>query len=162
MDSIFPDSNLLKWILALGGWVISIFVVYLGYLERRSTQEVDFLLKTVAYFEGGTQKRSIGIALIEGLLHKNSRHQGVLVPLLTNQFVYLLVHPDVKNSVHEERNLVRIFSLLEHTPNLKSRHYCSWCEMGEAILRRRNGESSSLVVSTSTLDAWSKALGHAT
>ena len=154
------DTNVLTWIVACGGWLVAVFVAWLGYAERRASQQADLLLKTVAHFEGGTQKRSIGIALVEGLLGKRAEHKGVLVPLLTNQFVYLLLHPEVKPSPHEERNLVRIFQLLASTPALVRDHHYSWCEAGDAIYRRLEGECSGLVVSEPTLKLWRKTLGH--
>lgn len=159
---MLDDPNILKWTIACGGWVVAIFLAYLGYAERKSGQQADLLLKTVAYFEGGTQKRSIGIALVEGLLQKNSNHAGVLVPLLTNQFVYLLLHPDVKESIHEERNLVRLFNLLSSTPSLRTQreHHDSWCEVGDAIGRWFNGERSALRLSEPTLKLWLRELGH--
>jgi len=154
------DLNLLTWIIACGGWLVAMFLAWLGFAERKATQEADFLLKTVAYFEDGTQKRSIGIALIEGLLGKKAKHIGVLLPLLTNQFVYLLLHPDVKASAHEERNLVRIFQLIAATPRLPENHHYCWCEAGDAIYRRLEGEKSGLLISEPTLRLWQKKLGH--
>lgn len=155
------DGNLLKWIIASGGWLVALFLAYLGYLERRAAQQADLLLKTVDHFEGGAQKRSIGIALVEGLLQKQPKHLGVLVPLLTNQFVYLLLHPEVKDSVHEERNLVRLVVLLKQTPGLKEKHNHSWCEIGNAIERRQNGEKSGLKIAEPTLALWKRGFGHA-
>jgi hypothetical protein len=159
---MFDDANALKWIIACGGWLVAVFLAYLGYAERKANQKAELLLKTVSYFEGKTQKRSIGIALVEGLLRKNSEHIGVLVPLLTNQFVYLLLHPDVKDSVHEERNLVRLFHLLEEIPSLRAQqeHHDSWCEVGDAIGRWFGGERSGLRISEPTLKQWLKTLGH--
>ena len=159
---MIDDANVLKWIIACGGWLVAIFLAYLGYAERRATQKADMLFKTVAYFEGGTQKRSIGIALVEGLLRKNSEHIAVLVPLLSNQFVYLLLHPAVKDSVHEERNLVRLYHLLKQIPSLcaQQEHHDSWCEVGDAINRWLDGERSGLRVSEPTLKLWLKGLGH--
>ena len=146
---MFDDETVLKWVIACGGWLVAIFLAHLGYAERRASQKADLLLKTVSYFEGGTQKRSIGIALVEGLLRKDSEHARVLVPLLTNQLVYLLLHPDVEDSVHEERNLVRLCRLLEQIPSLPSQqeHHNSWCEIGDAIGRWFGGERSGLRVS---------------
>src|SRR5437762_14139571 len=116
------NTDTIKWTIACGGWLLAVILAYLGYLERRANQRSELLLKTVSYFDGGTQKRSIGIALIEGLLQKDAEHRQVLVPLLANQFVYLLLHPDVKASPHEERNLVRLFFLLAATPKLRTEH----------------------------------------
>jgi hypothetical protein len=160
IEPIFTDTNVLTWVVACGGWLVAVFVAWLGYAERKASQEADLLLKTVAYFEGGTQKRSIGISLIEGILGKSAQHRGVVVPLLVNQFVYLLLHPEVKASVHEERNLVRIYQLLASTPNLSQEHHYSWCEAGDAIYRRLEGECSGLLISEPTLRLWKKGLGH--
>lgn len=157
---MFDDGNVLKWIIACGGWFVAVFLAYLGYQERKEQQKADLLLKTVAYFGGGSQKRSVGIALVEGLLHKDSRHVRVLIPLLANQFVYLLLHPNVKDSVHEERNLIRLFSLIRDTPRLQEEHHHSWCEVGNAIGRRLEGEESGICISEQTLRSWLECLGH--
>jgi len=153
------DGEFVKWAIACGGWLLAVLLALLGYLERRANQQSELLLKTVAYFEGKTQKRSVGIALVEGLLHKNPKHRDVLVPLLTNQFVYLLLHPDVAASVHEERNLIRLYNLLTDTPNLKQTHYHSWCEIADAIGRRSGGECSGITITEPTLNQWRKNLG---
>ena len=159
---MFDNASTIQWVVACGGWLVAIILAYLGYAERRASQKMDLLLKTVAYFEGGTQKRSIGIALVEGLVRKNPEHVGVLVPLLTNQFVYLLLHPDVKDSVHEERNLVRLYHLLKQIPSLRAqqKHHDYWCEVGDAIGRWFGGERSGLRISEPTLRLWLKGLGH--
>jgi hypothetical protein len=153
------DQNMIMWAIACGGWLIAVLLAYLGYLERKANQQSELLLKTVSYFDGGTQKRSIGIALIEGLLQKDAQHRQVLVPLLTNQFVYLLLHPDVKASPHEERNLIRLFFLLAATPNLRTEHFDSYGEIADAIARRLDGEASGIIISQPTLDLWTKKLG---
>lgn len=156
----YPVSDeSIKWFVACGGWLVAVVLAFCGYLERRAAQRADLLLKTVAYFDGGTQKRSIGISLVEGLLRKDARHREVLIPLLNNQFVYLLLHPEVKDSVHEERNLVRLFFLLQRTPQLRARHYHSWCEIADAIERRLNGEASGLSISSVTVKLWRRDLG---
>ena len=154
------DTNFLTWIVASGGWIVAIFLAWLGYRERRELQHTERLMKTVAYFEGGTQKRSIGLALVEGLLSLRDSHAEVLIPLLANQFVYLLLNPEVRNSVHEERNLVRIFVLLSRVSDLQSRHHDSWCEVGDAIYRRLEGEQSGLSIAEPTLRLWRKKLKH--
>ena len=153
------DADTIKWSIACGGWLLAIVLAYLGYLERRANQRSELLLKTVSYFDGGTQKRSIGIALIEGLLKKDAEHRQVLVPLLANQFVYLLLHPDVKDSPHEERNLVRLFFLLAATPNLRSEHFEAFGDVADAISRRLDGETSGLTITRPTLNSWQKKLG---
>ena len=157
------DASLLTWIIACGGWAIAIFTTYLGYAERREIRKADLLLRTVSYFEGGTQKRSIGIALVEGMQTSDKANLGVLVPLLVNQLVYLLLHPDVKDSPHEQRNVVRIYLLLKSIfANLEFRKQftMSWCEVGDAIGRRLEGETSGLDISKITLLMWLKELGH--
>ena len=151
-------EQIVTWSIAVGGWLIALITTFLGYLERRRTQERELLLQNVAYFDGGTQRRSIGIALIEGLIRRRRQHRDVLLPLLANQFVYLLCHPEVKQSVHEERNLVRLYRLLSETPEFADRFHEVWCDVADAIERRLGGEKSGLLITEVTLSYWKKGL----
>ncbi len=100
-------------IFAILGWVLAVTSMLLNFFERKRISNNDLLLKALGYFEGGTQKRSIGISLIEGLIKEKRDYSNVLIPLLTNQTVYLLLQNKTETRIHEERNVIRIFNLLE-------------------------------------------------
>lgn len=60
------DVEYVKWVIASGGWIVALFTVWIGYRERRDAREEETLREALGYFTGGTQKRSIGIAFLEG------------------------------------------------------------------------------------------------
>jgi hypothetical protein len=84
-------STTIAWIVALGGWVIALFQYYLGYRERQIQREENLLAQTLSYFEGKTQRRSIGISMVEGVWAPKKKRMNILVPVLLNQAIYLLL-----------------------------------------------------------------------
>lgn len=155
------DIKILTFIIAAGGWIVVIIQTFLGFLERQKKHKDDILLKATEYFTGGTQKRSIGISLIEGMIKSNQKYYDVIVPLLSNQFVYLLLQSDTQSPIHEERNLVRIFFLLrDMILSNKTKYHRDKCEVLDAIGRRMDGvEKSTLRIAKQTLELWQKDLG---
>jgi hypothetical protein len=119
------DKELLGFVAAAGGWIVAVITLVFGYLERRSAREEERLAKTMDYFDGGSQRRSIGISMIEGVWVKNPRYHSVLVPLIANQIVYLLLSTD-SHDAHNERNLTRLVMLLKGIPNLKEQYFERW------------------------------------
>lgn len=156
------SNETLTIIIALGGWIIAFSQAYIAYIERQQKRNDDLLLRTVEYFKGNAQERNIGISLVEGLSRRSNKKQlAVIVPLLTNQFVYLLIQAE-DTSANEERNLVRIFFLLEKfiLPNHKEFHN-ERIEILEAIGRRIHKdypESSALNIPDTTLQLWMRNL----
>lgn len=151
---------MIQWVIGIGGWVVAIVLAVLGYLERRRQRDTDLLLKTLRYFEGGTQKRNIGIGLVEGIWSKEEKHRPVIIPVLVNQFVYLLLQSNSKEVIHEERNLIRIAQLLMNDPNLKNTNHESYCEMVDAIARKYSDpERGGLRITRPTLKMWAQKLG---
>ena len=111
------DKDLIALVAAVGGWIVAIVTLAFGYLERKASREEDLLGKTLAYFDGGSQRRSIGISLLEGIWIRKPATYPVIVPLITNQIVYLL-HSTESRDAHNVRNLVRLVLLLQQIPNL--------------------------------------------
>ncbi|MEZ0386534.1 MAG: hypothetical protein ACAI34_05680, partial [Verrucomicrobium sp.] len=74
----------------------------------------------MSYFDGGSQRRSLGIAMVEGVWKYRSSYAQVLVPVLVLQAIYLLRATDNRTAAHEERNLIRILRLLEFMLELVS------------------------------------------
>lgn len=154
-------NEILTFIIAAGGWIIALSQVIFGYFERQQKRNDELLLKTAEYFKGNAQERNIGISLIEGLIKSKKHTYGVIIPLLVNQFVFLLVQ--IKEvSINEERNLVRIFSLLIELINSDiSKYHYEKCEMLDAIERRvdkDNAEKSAINISDVTLEIWKQKL----
>jgi hypothetical protein len=149
-------------IVAAGGWVVAILQAVFGFFERKKKQNDEILLKTVEYFIGGTQKRSVGISLIEGLIKQKKSYDEIVVPLLANQFVYLLLSSDTESAIHGERNLVRIYILFKSIiESHKSKHWHSRNEVLDAIQRRlENEEKSTINIASQTLNIWQKELQH--
>ena len=144
-------------ILASGGWVVAIVALIIGYRERKQSREEERLGQTLDYFGGGSQKRSIGIALIEGLWVKNPRHHDVIVPPVANQIVYLLLSTESLDA-HNERNLIRLFMIFKSIPNLRERYDLPWGDVADAINKKLEGEPKGIALTPSTLNAWMKAL----
>jgi len=107
------------WYVAIGGWLVALVQAVVGYLERRDTKRQELVATAVDYLTGGTQKRSVGIALIEGMWNRLGRYHDALVPALTNQAVYLLLHAKNSSSRHEMDNWLRIMALLTERTNLR-------------------------------------------
>jgi len=144
-------------ILASGGWVVAIVTLILGYRERRQSREEERLAQTLDYFGGGSQRRSIGIALIEGLWANNSRHHDVIVPLVANQIVYLLLSTESLDA-HNERNLVRLFMILKSIPKLRERYNLAWGDVANAIYEKQHGAQKGIKLSSGTLNVWMTTL----
>ena len=155
------DKNLITLVAAVGGWVVAIVTLALGYFERKASREEDLLGKTLAYFDGGSQRRSIGISLLEGIWIRKPASYPVIVPLIANQVVYLL-HSTDSHDAHNERNLVRLVLLLEQIPNLQSNYHDRWGDVCDAIFQKYedNENEKGIPVSKPTLKLWSKGLGH--
>jgi hypothetical protein len=151
------NEEIAKWIIASGGWLVAIFALMLGYLERKQAREEERLGRTLDYFDGGSQRRSIGIALIEGLWINKARHHDLIVPLIANQIVYLLLSSKSIDA-HEERNLVRLVMIFKSVPNLRVKYHARWADVCDAIGRKLEGEQNGMPVSPQTLNMWSKEL----
>ena len=104
---------------ALGGWIFAGVTYWLSYRERQATRKEDQLFRTLAWFEGKTQKCSIGIVVTETFWNDSPSSRTILIPLLGNQAIYLLAVSD-EGTAHEVNNLERIMHLLTHYPALKS------------------------------------------
>jgi len=150
----------IAWAIAAGGWVVALVEYLLGYRERRVQREDELLAQTLSYFDGGTQRRSIGLALVEGIWLRKKRQLDVVVPVLVNQMIYLLLSSDANDAVHEERNAIRLLFLLERTIPLTSDPGQHRPEILDALLRRY-GEKSDRGVGLPkvTLKIWFERLG---
>jgi len=73
------------------------------------------ILDSLKWFEGKTQKRSIGIAVIEGNWNRFADVRLTWLAVLTNQAVYLLAKAGQDDAAHERSNLTRIMALISRT-----------------------------------------------
>jgi len=72
----------------------------------------DILYESLRWFEKGTQRRSIGISVVEASWELFPEFRAVWLAVLANQAVYLLAVSKQKEKVHEVANLVRIMQLV--------------------------------------------------
>lgn len=82
--------------------------------RRTANEREAHLLKGLELLSGGTQKRSAGIGLLEGLLGKADPRgdmRDVFVPVIRNQLIYLATTTDSREEVHEHDNFVRLWTL---------------------------------------------------
>jgi hypothetical protein len=153
------NSSLITAVVAAGGWIVAIITLVQGFLERRAAREEDRLGKTLDYFDGGSQRRSIGISLIEGIWLNKPRYRDIIVPLISNQVVYLLLSSE-SHDAHNERNLVRLVMILTKIQNFREKYHDRWGDVSDAIYRKYQGEPKGIPISGPTLQQWWVALGH--
>ncbi len=147
-------EELIQWLIAGGGWIVAIATVYLGYRERSKAREEERLQQTLEYFTGRTQRRNIGIALIEGVWRHKNEYLPILVPVIANQIVYLLITTESKDMAHEERNLVRLYNIFVGIPHLRTQYNHHLNDVLDAIDRNLEGEKKGLQMSSQTLKKW--------
>jgi hypothetical protein len=152
------NRDLLNAVIGAGGWIVAVIALVTGYLERRSAREEERLARTLDYFDGGSQRRSIGISMLEGVWLRKPRYHSILVPLVANQVVYLLLSTD-SHDAHNERNLVRLIMILQAIPNLRKNYHDRWGDVCDAIYRKYNGETKGIPIAKPTLKLWAKKLG---
>jgi hypothetical protein len=112
---------------------------------------------------GGSQKRSVGIALIEGLWHKGYPSHLAIIPALTNQAIYLLLETKSKGR-HQVHNWLRIMGLILRVPPEQSFHdfYIELIEALDARSERAGDEGPGLDISPPTARKWAnKVREHA-
>jgi hypothetical protein len=145
-------------VVALGGWIFAAVMYWLSYRERQATRKEDQLFRTLAWFEGHTQKRSIGIAVTEAYWKDSPRSRTILIPLLGNQAIYLLA-VSKQGTAHERNNLERIMGLITDYAPLKSKFSHLAKELAELTSpdSTRRGKTGN-TVSDEKLTKWNKVL----
>ena len=93
---------------AVIGWTFAIYQL----VATRRQRTWELLLESLGWFEGGTQKRSIGIAVIETKWDHQKEFRTRWVSILVNQAIYLLTREKDRDARHERANLYRIMNLL--------------------------------------------------
>ena len=127
--------------------------------EELSAQRADrsrlesYVLDSLRWFEGKTQKRSIGIAVIEGNWDRFADLHETWLAVLTNQAVYLLASSEQEDAAHERSNLNRIIALISRggaTISIDQR-----TSLAEAIEENRRGHGLR-GISAEKLNEWSR------
>jgi hypothetical protein len=89
----------------------ALFSAIFNYFLEQQRKEDELLETTLSYFDGKIQRRSIGIALVEGIWETKKKKLDVIVPVLVNQIYYLLLTSKSRNKAHEKNNLDRLIVL---------------------------------------------------
>jgi|SRR5882724_5690368 len=153
------NTTALTLIAAVGGWLLSIVLACIAYLERRAQRLESTLLEALKGLAGSAQNRSIGIALVEGLWHKKYAHHVVLIPALASAAVFLLLDVDAANNRQEFHNWLRIMGLLLRHPYDKQ-FGAYYDEIHHALFVCYEEENSSRGIGmvSSTAEIWLKKL----
>lgn len=132
-DKLIQDPNFLGNVLmALATVFATALGVYLvRYVNRRIDERKDSfekeqqILKSLEFLTGGTQSRSAGLGIIEGLLPNAAGDpstpglRAVFLPVVRNQLIYLSTTSRQNMEFHEHDNFVRLLLIwrkLKPTP----------------------------------------------
>jgi hypothetical protein len=126
------------WI-AAGAAIVSSLIAaglaFFGFIERGRERKRDTMLKALEYLTGGSQNRSVGVALIEGLWFQGHPFEEAIVPALVNQAVYLLLGTDSgarRDQIHSWKRIMRL--ILSVPP--RDRYRDLYLELAEGLEQR--------------------------
>jgi hypothetical protein len=141
------------------GVTIAVVQAVYGYLERKRSKRDSYLFQAFQYFDGGTQRRNIGNAIIEGLWQEAPHLQGLFVPPLVNQAIYLLTGSEQSEARHGQDNLRRIM-VLATTPTGTAKGFAGhYRELLRAVEAKKAGRArAGMSVDGKTLDEWAEHL----
>ena len=132
--------------------------------ERRDARLNELVVKSLEYFTGKTQRRSVGIAIVEGAWEEAPDLHRVFVPLLVNQAVYLLNESGQTHSTHETDNLKRIMALLTRDEVVRGYAATTMQPVREALERRRASQTGNrtkgVTVPGEDVAGWLRLLAH--
>jgi hypothetical protein len=149
-------------IAALSSSAVAIVLAVSGLVERRIDRKRETMLKALEHLTGGSQKRSVGIALIEGLWYDGQPFDRAILPALVNQAVYLLFETRSGGRRHQIHNWLRIMNLILRVPPKREFHEL-YCELSDA-LEQRSVEaampSSGIEIAPPTSKLWLKKISE--
>jgi hypothetical protein len=122
-------------IAALSSSAVAIVLAISGLIERRSDRKRETMLNALEHLTGGAQKRSVGIALIEGLWYNGHPFHRAILPALVNQAVYLLFETERGARRDQIHSWIRIMKLILRVPPDKEFHDL-YCELADALQTR--------------------------
>ena len=141
------------------GVSIAIVQAVLGYVERKRSKRDEYLFQAFRYFEGGTQKRNIGISVIEGLWQVAPHMKGMFIPLLVNQAIYLLTGSEQLEALNERDNLRRIMELLLGVAGPRDGFRSHYDELLRVLEKKRAGQiKTGISVEGEAIEEWSNRL----
>jgi hypothetical protein len=112
MKQLFPAfATLLAAILA---GAIAWWINRAADRRRVASEREERILKALEFLTGGTQSRSAGIGLLEGLFKgsgANDPLRSVFLPVIRNQIIYLSTSSKPKEEFHEHDNFFRLVDL---------------------------------------------------
>jgi hypothetical protein len=89
--------------------------------EAERSKQRDVLYESLKWFEGGTQRRSIGISVVNTSWSTFEEFRPLWTEVFANQAIYLLTASKQGTKAHEHDNLRRIMDLLLREPALMTR-----------------------------------------
>jgi hypothetical protein len=99
---------------ALSGFLVARFTTKWNANAAQAARLEAHLFESLGWFEKGTQKRSIGLSIIEANWDSSPQLHETWVSVLLNQALYLLGEkPEAKTATHERENRRRILALLK-------------------------------------------------
>jgi sulfur relay (sulfurtransferase) DsrC/TusE family protein len=113
--SWFSPSNAIPLMVAFGGWILALYSLRTNRKLQESEKMKEHLFSALKWFEGGeggTQKRSIGIAIVEAHWNTYKDLRPIWRTILVNQAIHLLVRSKERDSETERNNIDRIMKLL--------------------------------------------------
>ena len=111
-DSVQERAALIAGLFGIVGILFGAIQALLGYLERRQQANLDAVFRALSQFEGGIQKRNVGISMLGHFWKQFPDYEGLFVRILTNQAIYVAAHGEL-DKAHELSNMTRIVDLLE-------------------------------------------------
>lgn len=139
--------------LGLGGWILAAITFASNRRTEQQKQKIEHLFESLHWFEGKTQPRSIGIAIIEANYDKfRDEMGGVWASILVSQAEHILTKSKPEDET-EARNLERIIRpLRKHDLSRDQRHdLCS--ALGVASTAPSHGQTG-LVISEKQKTDW--------
>lgn len=143
-----------KIVVAIAGWLLAISQFAFTFREAKEKNEAELLEKTLHYFNQGTQARTIGISLVEGIWWKRKKNLDIILPVLISQVLYLVT--EAEDTPQDNRNLIRLLHLIEKLLPYESKGSFELAEISEALMWGAQVEDKG--VSSASLRAWFKRL----
>jgi len=162
------STLMVSFLIAIGGWVFAAYQASQTRKEATRQQDRDLeeaqlsrleehLFRSLEFFSGRTQRRSIGIAVVSANWDQFAHLRPTWVSLLVSQAIYLLTESESHKKTHELRNLQDIVNILLK-PNSAIRPYDK-DDLRNAVQSNRKNkqlkdENGLKIVKDSDLDNW--------
>jgi hypothetical protein len=151
-------ATIVALVVALGGWVLAGATTWLNY----KTKTEENFYRALDWLSGGTQKRNLGIAAVEGSWHLR-RVRRLSTPLLCSSAVYLLLRSSESGSPNELNNLYRIMAMITGITKIRHEHEFHYRMLLDALAEKLSpGFSSGLDVPNEKVAEWRSGVIAAT